>query len=75
MVLVAVILSGFPTAAAQAFRGCPVLDPVSFAGVPDRRARQIPLAREEIPGELLTSAEIRLPSGPDVISNRSLAST
>jgi hypothetical protein len=50
----AAILSGFPTITTLPFSQCPVSGPIPFVGTPDRRPRQIPLPREDIPGFLIS---------------------
>jgi hypothetical protein len=64
----AAILSGFPTVTALSFSQRPVSCPIPFVGTPDRRPRQMPLAREDIPyiSQLMSSTT---PPGPDVIPN------
>jgi hypothetical protein len=64
----AAILSGFPTVTALSFSQRPVSGPIPFVGTPDRRPRQMPLAREDIPyiSQLMSSTT---PPGPDVIPN------
>jgi hypothetical protein len=69
----AAILSGFPTITTLSFSQCPASGPIPFVGRPDRRPRQIPLARGDIPGisQLMSATPS---SGPDVISQlRSLS--
>jgi len=46
----AAILSGFPTITTLSFSQRTVSGPIPFVGTPDRRPRQMPLAREDIPG-------------------------
>ena len=62
------ILSGFPSIPTPSFSKCPVSGPIPFVGTPDRRPRQIPLAREDIPAfpHRMSTAP---PPGPEVISN------
>ena len=43
------ILSGFPTITTPSFSQCPISGPIPFVGAHDRRPRQMPLAREDIP--------------------------
>ncbi len=64
----AAILSGFPTITTPSFSPCPISGPIPFVGVHDRRPRQMPLAREDIPriSHLVSSTP---PPGPDVIPN------
>jgi hypothetical protein len=66
--LFASILSGFPNVTIRPFSPCPISGPVSRRGRNDRRPRQAPLAREDIPhiSRLMSSTP---PPGPDVISN------
>ena len=45
----AAILSGFPTITTPTFSQCPISGPIPFVGAHDRRPRQMPLAREDIP--------------------------
>lgn len=47
------ILSGLPTITTPSFSVCPVSGPIPFVGAPDRRPRQIPLAREDIAAFLI----------------------
>jgi hypothetical protein len=63
----AAILSGFPTITTPTFSQCPISGPIPFVGTHDRRPRQMPLAREDIPhiSHLVSSTP---PPGPDVIS-------
>jgi hypothetical protein len=44
-----VVLSGSPTSSTSLFSQCPIFGPSPFVGVHDRRPRQVPLAREDIP--------------------------
>jgi hypothetical protein len=64
----AAILSGFPTVTAPSFSQRPISGPIPFVGPHDRRPRQMPLAREDIPHifHLVSSPP---PPGPDVIPN------
>jgi hypothetical protein len=66
--LQAAILSGFPTITAPSFSQRPISGPTPFVGAHDRRPRQMPRAREDIPhtSHLTRSTP---PPGPDVISN------
>lgn len=68
LALRAAILSGFPSVATPSFFECPVSVPVPFARRHDRRARRMPLAREDIShiSDLMNSTP---PPGPDVIPN------
>jgi hypothetical protein len=50
----AALLSGFPTITTPAFSRCPTLGPTPFVGAHDRRPRQAPLAREDIPPHFST---------------------
>jgi len=62
------ILSGFPSIPTTSFSKCLVSGPIPFVCAPDRRPRQIPLAREDIPAfpHRMSTAP---PPGPEVISN------
>jgi len=64
----AAILSGFPTITTPTFSQCPISGPIPFVGAHDRRPRQMPLAREDLPhiSHLVSSTP---PPGPDVIPN------
>ena len=50
----AAILSGFPTIITLSVSQRPVSDPIALVGASDRRPRQMPLAREDIPGLLIS---------------------
>lgn len=64
----AAILSGFPTITTLSFSQRPISDPIPFVGPHDRRPKQTPLAREDIPhNSHFVSATP--PPGPDVIPN------
>jgi hypothetical protein len=45
----AAILSGFPTITTRPFSQRPISGPIPFVGAHDRRSRQMPLARDDIP--------------------------
>ena len=47
------ILSGFPSITTPSFSPCPVSGSIRFVCASDRRPRQIPLAREDIPAFLI----------------------
>jgi len=68
MALRAAILSGFPTITTRSFSQRPISGPIPCGGAHDRRPRQMPLAREDIPriSHLMSSTP---PPGPDVIRN------
>jgi hypothetical protein len=48
------LLSGFPTITTPTFSQCPPSGPTPFVGAHDRRPRQAPLAREDIPAHFST---------------------
>jgi hypothetical protein len=66
--LPASILSGIPTINNRPFSQCPVSGLISGEGRRDRRPRQAPLAREDIPHNSHLSRQTP-PPGPDVIPN------
>jgi hypothetical protein len=66
----AAILSGFPTITTPSFSPCPASGPI-LVGAHDRRPRQVPLAREDIP-HVSHLASSTPPPGPDVIPNFNL---
>lgn len=68
----AAILSGIPNVRIALFRRCPVSARDILLAAHGRRAREIPLARENIPDSTLHRASSAPPPGPDVISNFSL---
>ena len=62
--------SGFPTITTPSFSKCPASSPI-LVGAHDRRPRQVPLAREDIP-HVSHVASSPPPPGPDVIPNFNL---
>lgn len=52
--LFASILSGFPNVTTASFAPCPISGPISWRDRDDRRPRQAPLAREDIPTSLIS---------------------
>ena len=63
----AAILSDIPNARIALFLQCPVSGRDILVAVHSRRARKIPLAREDIPDSTLLRASSAPPPGPDVI--------
>ena len=51
----AAILSGCPSIPGRHFSQCPISGPISYGGRHDRRRRQTPLARENIPDNTFVS--------------------
>ena len=68
----AAILSGIPNVRIALFLQCSVSARDILVAVHSRRAREIPLAREDIPDSTFRCANSALPPGPDGISNISL---
>ena len=66
--LPASILSGIPTILTQPFSQCPISGLISGEGRRDRRPRQAPLAREDIPHNSHLSRPTP-PPGPEVVPN------
>jgi hypothetical protein len=68
----AAILSGIPNIMIALFLHCSVSARDILPELHSRRTREIPLAREDIPGSTFRCASSAPPPGPDVISNISL---